>query len=307
MKRSAVRSGRVATRTAVVAAALAAGLALSACGAHANSSASSTVPAAKGSVGALYAGSLSAVMGNVIGPAFQMATGYQFSGTSAGSTALAMGIRSKLYRADVFISAAPAVNATLEGAANGNHVSWYATFARSPLVLGYDPKSSFAAQLTSKPWYEVVTEPGFLLGRTDPASDPKGVLAKKAITTAARAHNLPALLGIIANANTIFPEQTLVGRLQTGQLDAGFFYASEAHAAGISTVTLSETPTLYAEYTVTVLNRAPNLRGGVALVNYLLAGPGRKDLAAAGLELLAPAPLTGHDVPPSVAAAARSR
>jgi molybdate/tungstate transport system substrate-binding protein len=278
--------------TAVVAAALAAGLALSACGAHANSSASSTVPAAKGSVGALYAGSLSAVMGNVIGPAFQMATGYQFSGTSAGSTALAMGIRSKLYRADVFISAAPAVNATLEGAANGNHVSWYATFARSPLVLGYDPKSSFAAQLTSKPWYEVVTEPGFLLGRTDPASDPKGVLAKKAI---------------IANANTIFPEQTLVGRLQTGQLDAGFFYASEAHAAGISTVTLSETPTLYAEYTVTVLNRAPNLRGGVALVNYLLAGPGRKDLAAAGLELLAPATLTGHDVPPSVAAAARSR
>ena len=45
----------------------------------------------------------------------------------------------------MFVSASPAVNATLEGAANGNWVSWYATFATTPLVLGYNPTSKFAA------------------------------------------------------------------------------------------------------------------------------------------------------------------
>ena len=39
----------------------------------------------------------------------------------------------------------PSKNTGLEGAANGNWVSWYALFATSPLVLGYNPKSKFAA------------------------------------------------------------------------------------------------------------------------------------------------------------------
>lgn len=41
------------------------------------------------------------------------------------------------------MSASPAVDATLEGEANGNWASWYASFAKVPLVLGYNPHSRF--------------------------------------------------------------------------------------------------------------------------------------------------------------------
>ena len=48
------------------------------------------------------------------------------------------------------------------------------------MVIGYNPTSKFATDLQaasngSKPWYQVLEEPGLRLGRTDPALDPKGV------------------------------------------------------------------------------------------------------------------------------------
>jgi molybdate/tungstate transport system substrate-binding protein len=105
-------------------------------------------------------------------------------------------IKGKVRQGDVFVSASPTVNAELEGAANGSWVSWYATFASAPLVIGYNPKSKFASDLTSKPWYQVITEPGFLIGRTDQATDPKGKLTAMALASAATADNAPGLTAI---------------------------------------------------------------------------------------------------------------
>ena len=84
----------------------------------------------------LYAGSLVNVMEKEIGPAFNSKTGFTFQGFSAGSTALAAQIKGKVRQGDVFISASPSVNDSLMGPGNGNWVSWYATFATSPLVIG---------------------------------------------------------------------------------------------------------------------------------------------------------------------------
>ena len=67
------------------------------------------------------------------------------------------------------------------------------SFGSSPLVLGYNPSSKFAADLKTKQWYDVIDQPGFLIGRTDPATDPKGVLAITALDRAAKAHDIPAL------------------------------------------------------------------------------------------------------------------
>src|SRR5262249_54199340 len=138
-----------------------------------------------GPVDVLYAGSLVNVMEKQIGPAFHAATGYTFQGFSAGSAALAPPIKGKGRQGDVFVSASPSVNKTLMGPSNGDWVSWYVTFANSPLVIGYNPHSKFAADLKAKPWYEVITEPGFLIGRTDPKTDPKGKLADMALAQAA--------------------------------------------------------------------------------------------------------------------------
>ena len=68
-----------------------------------------------GSVDVLYAGSFLDLMQQQLAPAFHKATGYTVSGFSDGSSALASEIKGGTEVGDVFISASPTVNATLEG------------------------------------------------------------------------------------------------------------------------------------------------------------------------------------------------
>jgi molybdate/tungstate transport system substrate-binding protein len=246
----------------------------------------SASPTDSAKVDVLYAGSLVTVMQIALGPAFDGATGYTFNGFSGGSDALAADIKGRTQLADVFISASPAVNTRLEGSANGSWVRWYANFATSPLVLGYNPNSPFASQLKSKPWYGVVTEPGFLLGRTDPTTDPKGKLAEEVLNNAAVTDRTEALAQLAQPTQGVYPEETLVGRLQSGQLDAGFFYAAEAAAANIPTVPLGSIR-MHAQYTITILNRSPHLRAAEAFVTFLESRQGRRILEHDGLSVLA--------------------
>ena len=70
----------------------------------------------------------------------------------------------------------------------------------------------------------------------------------------------------------------MLARLQSGQLDAGFFYVVEAKKAGVPTVPLKPVYK-YAAYTVTILNDGENQAGAEALVEYLLS-PQRKAVDA---------------------------
>jgi molybdate/tungstate transport system substrate-binding protein len=202
-------------------------------------------------------------------PSFEKASGYGLLGFAGGSTELANEIKGRVRRGDVFVSASAAADHALEGAANGNWVSWYSSFMASPLVLAYNPQSSFARQLRAgKPWYRVIAEPGIRVGRTDPKLDPKGVLTTEAVAAAARRLHDSALLSAERHFET-FPETALIGRMQSGQLDAGFFYAVEAKTAKLATVPL--TPVYkYAEYTITILNRASDPAAAAALIRFLL-------------------------------------
>ena len=264
----------------------------------ASSSSPSASPAATGSgaVNVLYAGSLVNLMTKQVGPAFQKASGYSVTGESAGSTALATDIKGKVYKGDVFISASPKADAKLMGTANGDWVSWYGSFATAGLVLGYNANSKFAADLKSKPWYEAITESGLKLGFTDPATDPKGLLTSEALTETAKSKSMTALATIAKNKSDVFPEEDLVARLQSGQLDAGFFYTSEAVAAKIPYVPLTGVK-LHATYTITVLKGAPNEAGAEAFISYLLGPAGQAVLKQDGFKLTTPPKVTGTGVP----------
>lgn len=253
-----------------------------------------------GTVAVLYAGSLVDLMEKQVGPTFDTATGFTFQGTGAGSSSLATQIKGKTTKADVFISASPDVNTTLEGADNGDWVSWYATFASSKLVIGYNPKSTFAADLTSKPWYDVIGEKGFRFGSTDAELDPKGKLGNQALEHAASTQGKPELSALAKGFQSVQPEESLVGRLQAGQLDAAFFYASEAKAAGIETVPLTGED-LKAIYTITEVSKAPNSAGAQAFIQYLLGPKGTAILGRNGYEVTSPATISGTGVPASLA------
>lgn len=246
-----------------------------------------TTSKSHGAVNVLYASSLQNILEHSVGPRFRRLTGFSFVGYSGASGVLANEEKAGVVRGDVFISAAPVVNGTLEGNANANLVSWFIVFANSPLVIGYNPKSTFASALKTQPWYKVIARPGFRIGRTDPAIDPKGKLTVSAVTTAEKSYRSTPVGSVIAGVSDVYPEQTLVGLLQSGQLDAGFFYRSEAKAAGIPFVTLGKIH-FDATYTVTLLAKDPNLLAGESFVHFLLGTTGRNLLAKSGLSVVRP-------------------
>lgn len=293
-------------------------LLVSACGGPATSSATPTSAKASGTVQVMYAGSLESIMEKRLAPAFQQDTGYTFAGEAKGSAALANEIKGKLRRPDIFISASAGVNKQLMGAANGNYVSWYLNFARSQMVIGYNPNSHFAADFQaatsgSKPWYQVLEEPGLRLGRTDPILDPKGQATIYLMELAETYYNQPGLrqtvLGADENASQVFPEEDLVARLGAGQLDAGFFYINEAKAANISYISLPDQVNLgnpsmasaYAKatwtnpktqqvskgapivFTVTIPSTAQNQAGAQVFVKFLLTSQGQNIMLGNGL------------------------
>ena len=292
-------------------------LLLSACGSTTSGSPTPT-PAPKGTVSVAYAASLSNIFEKVMKPAFEQSTGYKYQSEAKGSSALVNEIKGKLSFPDVFISANPKLNAQLMGAANGNYVSWYMNFARTEMVIGYNANSKFAADFQAaangtKSWYQVLAEPGLRLGRTDPLLDPKGVNTIYTLELAEAYYHQPGLaqkiLGGNENASQIFPEEELVARLGAGQLDAGFFYINEVKGPNIPYITLPDQVNLgnpsmashYATvswknpktnavskgapvvYTVTVLNTAKNMAGGIAFANFLLSSQGQALLQGQGV------------------------
>jgi molybdate/tungstate transport system substrate-binding protein len=252
-------------------------------------------PAAGGDVDVLSAGSLDTLM-TKIAPIFKKDTGYTLVDTSHGSTALASSIKNKLIVGDVFVSASPAADNSIRGLQNGGWVSWYADFATSPEVLGYYPKSKFATDLKTKPWYKVITLPGFRLGRTDPTQDPGGVLAVKALEETATKEHLPALKKLATETSDEYEEDTEEADIQTGALDASFMYEADAISQDSPFVKLTGTD-LAGDYTITVLKRAPHLAGAEAFVKFLLGPTGQKAMKADKFDIVSPLKLIGNNVP----------
>jgi molybdate/tungstate transport system substrate-binding protein len=243
-------------------------------------------------VNVMYAGSLLHLMENSVGPAFQKETGLTFAGYAGGSNKLANEIKGKLRRADVFISASPKVNASLTGAANGDWVRWYVNFAESPLLIGYNAHSPYAAALTGKRWDQALQQPGIRIGRTDPRLDPKGVFTVELLQRAAVLYHQPDLmartLGTPDNPKQVLPEETLIGRLQSGQLDVGFFYSTETSDLKIPAVKLPAELAAKASYTLTIVRDAPDQTGAERFVAFLLGPKGRELLRQHGIDVVVP-------------------
>jgi molybdate/tungstate transport system substrate-binding protein len=270
------------------------GLAVAGCGSSSPSSTSSSKHS--GNVDVFSAGSLDTLMTKTVGPAFHKATGYTLVDTSGGSGTLAANIKNKVAVADVFVSASPTVTEGLEGASNGNWVSWYADFAASPVVLAYYPQSKFATDLKTMPWYDVITMPGFRLGRTNPTQDPGGVLAAKALEETATAKNLPALKTLATETSDEYAEDPEEADIQSGQLDASFMYESDAISQGSPFVTLTGVD-LAGDYTITIVKGAPHTAAAEAFIEFLLGPTGKKEMLADKFEVVSPAKIHGHGVP----------
>jgi molybdate/tungstate transport system substrate-binding protein len=279
------------------------------------------------SVNVSYADSWITVMERTIVP-LAATHGLSVGGESKGSLALANLIRAGLRSPDVFISADPAVTASLMGSANGDLVDWYATFATTRLVIGYAPISPFAHDFvdvsrSKRSLVDVLLQPGLRLGRTDPALDPKGYRVIIAMNLLERFARRPGfahqLLGENRNPAQVLPEDaTLLGRLEGGELDAAFLYATESTSRSVPAVELPRAVNLgdpneaqtYASvsvnidgktrvgapiaYTLTIPRAAHNPHGAAEFVALLLASEARAALTKNGFRMLARVQVAGN-------------
>ena len=286
-------------------------------GCQPNSASNNTTYSKSAPVIVYYAGSMTKVMEKNIGPGFQSQFGTVFQGRGAGSSELAQMIRAGLGQPDVFVSASPAVNnRDLMGAQNHNLVQWYLTLARDQLVIAYSPSSRFKTQLQeaqsgSMPWYDVLRQRGFLLGRTDPKLDPKGLSTLYMFELASKYYHVSDLekqiLGPRENPKQVFPEESLLAQLTSGQLDAVIAYKHEAVEWKMPYISLPDAvnlgnPEMKKAYeavsfvtadgktvhgapilfTITIPTNSTHQAAAQAFVRYMISGSGHQELMADG-------------------------
>jgi molybdate/tungstate transport system substrate-binding protein len=135
-------------------------------------------------------------------------------------------------------------------------------------------------------------EPGIKIGRTDPKLDPKGAFTVELVQRAEEFYKQPGLsqriLGAPENPAQVLPEEVLVGRFQSGELDVAFFYSTEASDAKITFVAPPTAIDPKARYTVTILRDAPNPASAERFLVFLLGAEGRDLLRRHGLDLVKP-------------------
>lgn len=227
-----------------IAASLGVTVLIAGCGSH---------PSAKsphGKANVAYAGSLEEVNDQVIGPDFSHTTGYQYVGQGGGSFGMAQKLASHTINANVFESVGYAPIQILEP----KFTRWAVSFASSPLVIAFNPKSRYGPELTAiqhgkKPLtdlFRLIESPGFRLGRTNPGTDPQGQAFYMMVELAERRFHLPSdttekVLGAPDNPHQVYSEEGILTLLQSGSLDAASAFLSEAEQRHLDYIPLPRT------------------------------------------------------------------
>jgi molybdate/tungstate transport system substrate-binding protein len=208
------------------------------------------------------------------------------------------------------------------------HVAAYTRFARNRIVVAYRPDAAGAADLARSPrWWEVLERRGVEVGRADPATDPSGYRTLLVFQLAERHYAVPGLAARLlaaAPARNVRPrEADQIALVEAGQLDYVWTYENLARQAGLPYRTLPAAVDLgsaadsaaYARARVRVPGRTPrdsvtlvgapvsyalavpraaaDPAGGAALVRFLLSPDGRRAMRAQALDALdAPAAVT---------------
>jgi molybdate/tungstate transport system substrate-binding protein len=227
-----------------------------------------------------YAGSLVTPMEGPIATDVLNSANLHLLGEGKGSKALEHLIESGLRKPDVFISADSKLVDALEKL---GLVESRATFASASMVLGYSTLSPHRALFESAAsgktsLLEVLRTPGLTIGRTDPALDPKGERTLRSL----------ALMKLPQDLGSIYPEEDLLARLETGTLDAAFLYSTESVARHVPAIQLPGSASLSGEitYTLAVMKAAPHPQAALTFARYIEAGSGRQIFEAAGLHYL---------------------
>ena len=114
--------------------------------------------------------------------------------------------------------------------------AWYTRFATNELVISYDGATDGGRRIAdADTWFEPILAGDATLGRTDPNLDPLGYRTLFALELGADHYDRPDLRQRVRDASRVYPETSLLARLDTGAVDAAMTYRNMAVDHGFDT------------------------------------------------------------------------
>ncbi len=197
------------------------------------------------------------------------------------------------------------------------YANWYIGFASNAVTWMYTDKSKGAGNITSDNWYQVLSQPGVEIGRSNPDTDPSGYQTLQMLQLASKYYNVPDLEQNILNnspqQNIRDTETDLIAALEAGQIDYLGIYTSTAiqdkfnylklppqinlsdpsMAAQYATASVQTSsgnvpgsPIIYA---ITIPTNAPNSQAAQQFIKFLISSQGQAIMQQDGFQPLNPA------------------
>lgn len=189
----------------------------------------------------LHAGSLSIPFSDMEETFEQMYPNVDVKREAAGSRTTVRKVTDLNRKADVIGSADYTV---IEQLMVPGYTDWFINFATNEMVIMYTPHSTYAEEINSVNWYNILLRENVEFGHSEPNADPCGYrsqLVWKLAEKYYRENNLYQRLSDDCPDNNVRPKETdLIALLEAGSLDYIFIYRSVAEQHNMPYVKLPD-------------------------------------------------------------------
>jgi molybdate/tungstate transport system substrate-binding protein len=202
-----------------------------------------------------------------------------------------------------------------------DYASWSISFATNEIVIAYFEKSKYSKEINSDNWMDILQRKDVIYSRSDPDSDPCGYRTLFTFMLAEKYYKKPGLSEKMSSKDKDYirpKEVDLVALLESNAIDYMFQYKSVAIQHGLKYIELPKAINLsdpskndiyssvstyvagnkpgikmkvtgdYINYSITVLNNAPQKEEAVNFLEFLLSPEGMKIFKSNGQEPLIP-------------------
>jgi molybdate/tungstate transport system substrate-binding protein len=201
------------------------------------------------------------------------------------------------------------------------YTSWSIRFATNEIVIAFLGKSKYSAEINSSNWMDILQKEDVIYSRSDPDSDPCGYRTVFTFMLAERYYKKPGLTEKMVSKNNEYirpKEVDLVALLESNAIDYMFQYKSVAIQHNMKFIELPKEIDLsdpgmndlyrsvsldvagskpgskmrvtgeYINYSITVLDNAPQKDTAVDFLEFLLSPEGRNIFRSYGQEPIIP-------------------
>jgi molybdate/tungstate transport system substrate-binding protein len=202
-----------------------------------------------------------------------------------------------------------------------DYASWSIRFATNEIVIAFLPKSKYSNEINSENWMDILQNKDVIYSRSDPDSDPCGYRTLFTFMLAEKYYKRPGLTEIMSSKDKEYirpKEVDLVSLLESNAIDYMFQYKSVAIQHGLKYIQLPREINLsdpskndiyssvsaevagskpgtkitikgdYINYSITVLDNAPQKEEAIKFLDFLLNTEGMSIFKKNGQDPLVP-------------------